>query len=191
MFKSGRSGGWKCFVPNSESAEAAAAQYAAAHKGGKTDVSRGMWEAAILDSLVGDEGAAHRGVAIQQDTSHVERYAPTSALRASAPLSLPRGFVNSAVVDNVAIRNTRCFAIATAQALFARAGVKRFLRAHSAAHTRKEATCASVDTSNCYACAMGQAMELVYSAGRAPIAPEEHSMWSGGAVGAPCIPSSR
>ena len=37
----------------------------------------------------------------------------------------------------------------------------------------------SVDTSNCYACAVGRAMDLVYSVGRTPIAHEEHSMWSG------------
>ena len=106
MLQSGRSGGWKCCAPNAESMEADAAQYAAAHKGGETVVSRGSWGSAILVLLVDDGGVGHRVVAPQQDTSAAERFPPISALCSDAPANRPRGFANCAVIDNAAIRNT-------------------------------------------------------------------------------------
>ena len=112
------------------------------------------------------------------DTSAEERVLPVLS-RCADPLNLPRGIVICAVIDNAEIRNTRRFAIATAQALFARAGVSRFLRTHSAAHTGGGPPETSADTSNYYACAMRRAMDLVYSGGRNPIVPEDHSLWSG------------
>ena len=106
MIQSGRSGGWKFCAPNAESMEAAEAQYAAAHKGGQTEVSRGRWGAAIFVLLVDDGGVGHRVVAPQHDTSSADRCPPISALCSDAAVNLPRGFANCAVIDNVAIRNT-------------------------------------------------------------------------------------
>ena len=74
--------------------------------------------------------------------------------------SLPCGFVNS-TNDVDIIHNTRCFAIETAQALFASPKIASFLGKHSAEHKRHtEAN--ETELSNFYTCALATARDLVY-----------------------------
>ena len=103
---------------------------------------------------------------------------PVLARGSEPPPNLPREIANCTVIDNMDLRNTTFFSISTAQALFARAGVSRFLRTRSAANRGGKRPETSVDTSNCYACAMGRAMALVYSGGRNDIATESNSLRS-------------
>ena len=100
--------------------------------------------------------------------------------------SLPCGFVNSTcdidIENNTTrlVRNTRCFAIETAHALFDSPKIASFLQKHSAAHKRHtEAN--GTELSNCYACDLADARNLVYVTGAGALAPDRNSFWPSGA----------
>ena len=58
-------GGWESLVLNAESLWATASQYAAARKGGKTNISHGSWGDDTLVLSVDDGGLGGRGVTPQ------------------------------------------------------------------------------------------------------------------------------
>ena len=183
MLQSNKFGGWRSFLPYMESLEEASARYAHLYPDAKTKVTSGKWGAAEL-SPDWHVAASERLSFDIPDAPPPDPCSPADFAqgRPGAP-GIPRGFANRSGPDSGNIPNARCLAIATAQSLFACESILGFLRRHSSA--RQGSPSSGVDVADCYACAMAGACEMVYSTGRAPITPEEHSLWTGRAWAMP------
>ena len=174
ILQSNRFGGWRSFLPSMESLEEASDRYAHLYPGAKTKVTSGKWDAAELAL----DWHVEAGECPRFDCPDAPPPDPCSSADFSkgAPgvHGIQRGFINRSGPDSGNIPNTRCFASATAQALFACESILGFLRRHSSA--RRGSPSSGVDVADSYACAMAGACEMVYPPGRAPITPEEHSL---------------
>ena len=177
MPQSNKFGGWGSFPPSMGSLEEASARCAQLYPGRKGKVSIGKWEEAELSP----DWHVEAGGCPRADRPHAPPPAPRISVDfangAPGISGLPRGFANRSGPGSGIIPNTRRFAIATANALFAIEGILGSLRRHSSAHWGSPSS--GADVADCYACAMTGACEVVYSTGRVPIRPEEHSLWSG------------